>query len=148
MNIRFKNHSEIRELLQEWLKVRKSKRAAMTNRAIELNLNKLEKLAMESRMNLIEYLEEVIARGWASFYKINNYDNPKVSNNYKRTEIVPQWMNNDIKKEEASPEEIAEIDDLLKEFNKQEELPQQDFLERKAALEKRLKEKYKKKNCI
>ena len=61
------------ELLQEWLKVRKAKRAAMTDRAIQMNIDKLNKLAAESHMSVVEYLSEVICRGWAAFYVINNY---------------------------------------------------------------------------
>lgn len=72
--VRFEDHSERRELLQEWLKVRKAKRAAMTDRAIQMNIDKLEKLASESNMSVSEYLKEVICRGWAAFYVINNYD--------------------------------------------------------------------------
>ena len=64
---------EVTELLQEWLKVRKAKRAAMTDKAIELNLNKLDRLAAESRMSVPEYLREVICRGWQAFYPISNY---------------------------------------------------------------------------
>ena len=66
-------NGEITELLQEWLKVRKTKRAAMTDKAIELNLNKLDRLATESRMSVPEYLREVICRGWQAFYPISNY---------------------------------------------------------------------------
>ena len=65
--------AEITELLQEWLKVRKAKRAAMTDRAIQMNIDKLNKLAHESRMSVVEYLKEVICRGWAAFYAINDY---------------------------------------------------------------------------
>ena len=64
--------AEITELLQEWLKVRKAKRAAMTDRAIQMNIDKLDKLAYESRMPVAEYLSEVIRRGWAAFYAIKN----------------------------------------------------------------------------
>ena len=64
---------KIRNLLGEWLKVRKAKRAAMTNKAIELNLKKLDRLAAESNLPVDKYLEEVICRGWQAFYKINNY---------------------------------------------------------------------------
>ena len=61
------------DLLKEWLKVRKAKRAAMTDRAIQMNIAKLDKLAAESNMFVDEYLEEVICRGWAAFYPITNY---------------------------------------------------------------------------
>lgn len=60
-------------LLQEWLKVRKAKRAALTDKAIEMNIAKLDKLSTESNMSVNEYLEEVICRGWAAFYPINNF---------------------------------------------------------------------------
>lgn len=70
---------EVEELLGEWLKVRKAKRAAMTDKAIELNLKKLDSLAMESNMSVPDYLREVICRGWQAFYPINN-------NNYKKSE--------------------------------------------------------------
>lgn len=64
------------ELLQEWLKVRKAKRAAMTDRAIQMNIDKLDRLAAESHMTVIEYLSEIICRGWAAFYVITNYGKP------------------------------------------------------------------------
>ena len=62
-----------KELLGEWLKVRKAKRAAMTDKAIQLNLAKLDNLASKSHMSVVQYLEEVICRGWASFFEIKNY---------------------------------------------------------------------------
>lgn len=61
------------ELLKEWLKVRKAKRAAMTDTAIKLNLKKLDTLASESKMSVPEYLEEIICKGWAAFYPIHTY---------------------------------------------------------------------------
>jgi hypothetical protein len=72
---------EIKELLGEWLKVRKAKRAAMTDKAIELNLEKLDSLATESGMSVVDYLKEVICRGWQAFYPIKNFDNPAPAQN-------------------------------------------------------------------
>ena len=40
---------------------------------MQKNRNKLDRLAMESRMSVSEYLREVICRGWQAFYPINNY---------------------------------------------------------------------------
>lgn len=77
MSVKYQDEAERRELLQEWLKVRKAKRAAMTDRAIELNLQKLDKLASKSNMSVVEYLKEVICRGWQAFYVINNYNKPQ-----------------------------------------------------------------------
>lgn len=61
------------DLLKEWLKVRKAKRAALTDKAVQMNIAKLDKLAEQSNMTVTEYLEEVICRGWAAFYPITNY---------------------------------------------------------------------------
>lgn len=71
-----KGDEEIKALLGDWLKVRKAKRAAMTDRAIELNLKKLDTFAKESRLSVVDYLQEVICRGWAAFYVIKNYSAP------------------------------------------------------------------------
>lgn len=84
----FTEDEEIRELLGEWLKVRKAKRAAMTNRAIELNLQKLDKLANDSKMSVADYLKEVICRGWQAFYVINNYNKPKEKSMWEKMNEV------------------------------------------------------------
>lgn len=70
-------NEEIKALLGDWLKVRKAKRAAMTDRAIQLNLEKLDRLAAESGLSVADYLKEVICRGWQAFFKINNYNQPQ-----------------------------------------------------------------------
>lgn len=67
-------NEEIAELLFDWVKVRKAKRSAVTKRAIEMNLERLDKLATQSKMTVPEYLKEVICRGWAAFYPIGNYN--------------------------------------------------------------------------
>lgn len=69
----FTNDTEERELLIEWLKVRKAKRSAMTDKAIELNLNKLKDCAVKSGLSVKDYLQEVICRGWQAFYVINSF---------------------------------------------------------------------------
>ena len=61
-----------REKLRDWLDVRKAKRAAMTERAIKLNLSKLDDLARASGMSINEYLDEIIRLGWGSFFEIKN----------------------------------------------------------------------------
>ena len=60
-------------LLGEWLKVRKAKRAALTDSAIQLNLEKLNRIARESNLSVNDYLKEVICRGWQAFYPIKEY---------------------------------------------------------------------------
>ena len=85
---------EITELLQEWLKVRKAKRAAMTDRAIQMNIDKLDKLAFESHLSVAEYLSEVIRRGWAAFFAIKNQNaqqRPIPDNIRNRVSNVDNW---------------------------------------------------------
>ena len=67
------NDGELLDLLGEWLKVRKAKRAAMTDRAVQMNIDKLDDMAAQSGMSVKEYLKEIICRGWAAFYAISNY---------------------------------------------------------------------------
>lgn len=65
---------ETLSLLGEWLKVRKAKRAAMTDYAVRLNIDKLNTMAQESHMGVKEYLKEVICRGWQAFYPIQPFE--------------------------------------------------------------------------
>ena len=72
----FKNYTQDEETIQllgEWLKVRKAKRAALTDKSIILNIQKLNKLAEESNLSVNEYLEEAIRRGWTAFFPIKEY---------------------------------------------------------------------------
>ena len=69
-NIPEHSRESVIDLLNEWIKVRKQKRAANTVRAIELNLEKLIQCASSSNMTVSKYLEEVICRGWQAFYEI------------------------------------------------------------------------------
>lgn len=79
---------EIRSLLLDWLAVRKAKRSAATEKAIMLNLNKLEKMAKESKLSVAEYLEEVIRRGWAAFYPITAFEK---SQGKAKDETMPSY---------------------------------------------------------
>lgn len=64
---------ETKDLLGAWLQNRKAKRAAMTDRAIQGNIEKLDQCAQASHMSVNDYLNEVICRGWSAFYPIENY---------------------------------------------------------------------------
>lgn len=72
MLARYAPNAEALELLREWVKVRKAKRAPETEKALTLNLDKLDGLARESGLTVNGYLEAVIARGWAAFYTIKD----------------------------------------------------------------------------
>ena len=71
------NQENVKSLLKDWLKVRKAKRAPMTDKAIQLNLEKLNECANESKLSVDKYLEEVIRRGWQAFYPIIQYGQTK-----------------------------------------------------------------------
>ena len=73
---RYTQDEKVLSLLREWLKVRKAKRAPETEKALTLNLDKLKGLALQSGMNQAEYLEAVIARGWAAFYPLGDWNRP------------------------------------------------------------------------
>jgi hypothetical protein len=73
---RYTQDEKVLSLLRDWLKVRKAKRAPETEKALTLNLDKLATLARNSSTSQAEYLEAVIARGWAAFYPLNNWGKP------------------------------------------------------------------------
>lgn len=64
---------ETKDLLGAWLQNRKAKHSAMTDRAIQGNIKKLDQYAQASHMSVNDYLSEVIRRGWGSFFAIDNY---------------------------------------------------------------------------
>ena len=68
--LEFTDDLELQKALFDWLDVRKAKRAVNTERAIQGNLNKLCELAQESGMVPLEYVQEVVRRGWQAFYPI------------------------------------------------------------------------------
>ena len=119
--------TETTELLQEWLKVRKAKRAAMTDRAIQMNIDKLDKIAAESNMTVTEYLKEIICRGWAAFYPIKNFTGTG------RTEKKPKWMQS-TEPRKLDSDEIAAIQRMMNE----ETEPATDFEAEAEAFRKRL----------
>lgn len=83
-----------KDLLGAWLQNRKAKRAAMTDRAIQGCINKLDKCAQESRMSVNDYLDEIVCRGWSAFYPIENYRRNTYSNANPNTQSRPQTRRN------------------------------------------------------
>lgn len=109
-----KEDQELLKLLDEWLKVRKAKRSAMTDTAIQMNVDKLDKLAADSGLSVKEYLKEVICRGWAAFYVINNYsgNNKPAAPNSENGQLAAYLKaNEEINK--AAAEDASLYDGLL-----------------------------------
>nr|UVX83595.1 MAG: Replication initiator protein A (RepA) N-terminus [Bacteriophage sp.] len=96
-----------KELLGAWIQNRKAKRAAMTDNAIQSNIDVLDRLAQESRMNVNDYLTEVIRRGWGSFFAINNYQR---TGTQKQQPQQSQWP--------RTPEEQRQHDEEVEDFIK------------------------------
>ena len=63
--------AELKQLLLDWLEVRKKARAPETERAISENLHILPQMAQESGLTLQDYMREVIRRGWRAFYLVH-----------------------------------------------------------------------------
>ena len=69
----YTNNQETKDLLIEWMKIRTLKHAPLTDRALKMNLKKMEDMAAASGMSVNAYLSEIITRGWAAFYEIKSY---------------------------------------------------------------------------
>lgn len=101
---------QTKDLLGAWLQNRKAKRAAMTDRAIQGCIDKLDRCAQESRMNVNDYLNEVICRGWSAFYPINNYRYDGRRQTPRQQSQQPHW---DLTEEELRRQKEAD-DEWLK----------------------------------
>ena len=82
----YTDNEELRMELKEHLKTRKSKKATMTNRAIELSLNKLDKIS-SSDDEKIQIVQNAIMSGWTTFYPLKNNDN-KPTNSYQEQRVT------------------------------------------------------------
>nr|DAI78232.1 MAG TPA: Flagellin, PadR, transcription factor, DNA.8A [Caudoviricetes sp.] len=105
----YTNDPTTKDLLGAWLQNRKAKRSAMTDRAIRGNIDKLDNCAQESHMSVNDYLNEVICRGWSSFFPIENYKRT----GYQKPQQKPQqsqWP--------RTPEEQRQHDEEVEDFIK------------------------------
>lgn len=87
----YTNDPQTKDLLGAWLQNRKAKRAAMTDRAIQGCINKLDECAQASRMSVNDYLNEVICRGWASFFPVDNYRRNGYQQQSRQQTQQPHW---------------------------------------------------------
>ena len=70
-------NEQLRKELKEHLKVRKNKKAALTNRAIELSLKKLDDLASNDAEK-IQMVQNAIMSGWTTFYPLKADEKKKM----------------------------------------------------------------------
>ncbi len=73
-------NEQLRKELKEHLKVRKNKKAALTNRAIELSLKKLDDLASNDAEK-IQMVQNAIMSGWTTFYPLKTDEKKKMGGN-------------------------------------------------------------------
>lgn len=106
----YTNDPTTKELLKQWLQNRKAKRAAMTDGAIQGNINKLNQCAQASRMSVNDYLSEVICRGWGSFFPIDNYKRT----GYQKPQ--PQQQSQWPRTPEEQRQHDEEVDDFIKNY--------------------------------
>lgn len=99
-----------KDLLGAWLQNRKAKRSAMTDRAIQGCINKLDQCAQVSHMNVNDYLDEVVCRGWSAFFPIENYRNNGYQQKTRQRPQQPHW---DMTEEEQRKRKEAD-DEWLK----------------------------------
>ncbi len=106
----YTNDPQTKDLLEAWLQNRKDKRAAMTDRAIQGCIGKLDKCAQESRMSVNDYLDEVVCRGWSAFFPIENYRYNRHQQKPRQQSQQPHW---DLTEEEERKQKEAD-DEWLK----------------------------------
>lgn len=102
-----------KDLLGAWLQNRKAKRAAMTDRAIQGNIDKLDECARDSHMNVNDYLSEVIRRGWSAFFTIDNY---RRTGTRQQPQRQPQQF-----QERLTPEQQRERDEIQRQRDADDE---------------------------
>jgi len=128
----FVNDNEIKDYLYEFIKMRKLMKKPMTDRALKQLIQRLLTLSTNKQEQL-KILENSIINNWANVY-------PLIKDKYRgKKEIVPDWLNKDIKKEPMNEEELKEIQEEYKQFNP-------DLQERAKKLQERIKRDHAKQN--
>ena len=75
----YTNNEELRQELKEHLKVRKLKKAALTNRAVELSLSELDKIAAGD-YEKIQIVRNSIMNGWTGFFPLKKDEHNRIIN--------------------------------------------------------------------
>lgn len=125
----FENEN-INSIFIEFIEVRKKLKAVNSERAINTLINKLNNYPDDVKYKMIE---NSIVNSWKDVYELKEKRNNFNSN---RKEIVPDWLKNEVKEQTATPEEIAELEETLKEGD--------DWIEEAKKLQQQLSEAYEK----
>lgn len=105
------SNSKINDIFLDFIEQRKILKAVNSDRAINTLVNKLNTYDDNTKYKMIE---NSILNSWKSIYELKeNYNSTRKP---IRKEIVPSWLDQEIKKEPLSKEEQNEMDELLKDF--------------------------------
>lgn len=77
----YTKNDELNAELKEHLKTRKAKKATLTNRAIELSLQKLSQLANTDNEKIL-IVQKAIENGWTTFYPLKSDEKPQAKSSY------------------------------------------------------------------
>ena len=130
-------NAELNSIFLEFIEVRKKLKAVNSDRAIKTLINKLNKYPDNVKYQMIE---NSIVNSWKDVYELKEKRTNSYNRKPVRQEIVPDWIDQKIEKEEMTPEELAEMEELMKPF-KEDYKPNPE-------LQQRLKEKYGKKKSL
>ncbi len=130
-------NAELNSIFKEFLEVRKKLKAVNSERAIKTLINKLNKYDDNTKYQMIE---NSIVNSWKDVYELKENKSNGYNKKPVREEIVPEWFNKKIEKEELPEDELAELQEQLKSFDKE--------YKPNPELQKRLKEKYGKKQNV
>ena len=107
----YTNNEDLRNELKEHLKTRKLKKAALTNRAVELSLSELDKIAAED-YEKIQIVRNSIMNGWTGFFPLKKDEHNRLINSlaqhkpsydlkaYESFNVFEDWDPEDDEKEE------------------------------------------------
>lgn len=105
------SNSKVNDIFLDFIEQRKILKAVNSDRAINTLVNKLNTYDDNTKYKMIE---NSILNSWKSIYELKeNYNSTRKP---IRKEIVPSWLDQEIKKEPLSKEEQNEMDELLKDF--------------------------------
>ena len=131
---------DLNAAILDFVDFRKKIKKPMNERAIQLMINKLNQFSPMVE-DQIEIINQSILNGWQGIYPL------KEKENHTRKEIVPSWLKN--KKPGFNDFQQNEYDfDSLENELLSNAPADPGFIERKTALENRLKEKYGKKGSV
>lgn len=89
-NILYAESPALNDAVISFIQHRKSMKKPMTDRAVKLMMNNLSKLSSDVNIQ-IEILNQSIVNGWQGIFPLKNQKQNQ-NGNYKRTEVVPDWM--------------------------------------------------------